>query len=1837
MQVQNNSHCSFAIACIFMLLWVFCVKLNGQTGISSFNTTTVNPPNTSYSATAPSDASNDINPGQTYDVSYGQGNDYTLLSYTIGGTTYSNFLEPDTLMLQRTDGGRFVNVWYTLIDIDVPLLFGTTELIMDGQEVDDADALYQTGSLISGYDNILVNVDNEAAGSIQAQIERVDAIWYTGIVSCAPENAVFPVIERGGNDSIKIAAITALDINGNPSAYGNMVEIVDNDWPNTGLTYSDYLVLRRQTVGENPLPLLNIGDIAGQASQTIQGVAVSFDELGIAAGQVIYGYSLFAFDTDDALHDLTDISTFPETTTAAASGIDLVAGVSAAVSSDNCLTLAIGPGGYKGALSTWLKANATDDVTTSTEGATITDWQDHWIGDNDFTTAQSAPTYRSSSSTINFNQTADFTIGTRGLTTSNNASFNNNGSSYERKGISIAFRTENDVTTRQVLYEQGGNTRGINIYIRNGSLYAHAWNRNNDGAGAPWNEGDATASATVEPNSEYILTFEFDGNVSESGTFSGYLNGQLFGTVSSIGLLFSHTGDINIGLSGSNQRYDDGTNGSFNSFRGEIPEFIYCNEPSGFSINTRNQIESYLAIKYGITLNQATPINYVNSSGAVIFNTTQSASLGGYLEYNNNITGIGRDDNSELDQQQSRSEHNESVITVSNGSSFSANNTWFIWGNDGEALTDTETTDVPSVINQRIERVWRVSETGETGTNQITFDLDSLIISGSSMAADYSLLVASNSSGGAFTGATIVSGGVLDEVENTITFTVDLSHGEYFTLGTGYIDCSPAGVGTNLSLWLKADLGPNASAGEVTEWSDLAGTNHAEGSGGTSPAYSANAINFNPALDFDGTADFLASATGFHTPAYYIVLVPDDNLTSASAAQVPLGWDTQSASPTNDIGGFFLGGIYGSADDVVGHIVGNGTIGYGSYENNSAKTISAGVPLVFATLDNNVPTATQSVTQQNGTTITTTGTGSFLGLSNEDYVLGRFFTPNDFGFTRFFDGKIAEVISYSARPTLTQNSQITSYLGIKYGITLSIDYLNAAGNTVWSRTTNTSYNNDIAGIGRDDNACLNQKQSTSQNSDAVVTIGLESIATTNAANTSSFDSDASFLIWGNDNAALTQAAANTVDVPGTVTERISRVWKVQETGTVGSVDVSLDLTGLGYTTVSSNFQLIISSTSTMASGVTYSGGTFDGNVITFEDVDFTNGDFFTLGTNKTACAPGGLTTDLALWLKANEGTNTVADEANISSWTDFSGNGRNAAVVGLGGSNPVSPVYHTSEVNFNPSIELFDPNSTNATFIETSGGNNVSEDLSIVAVFKSGLGGGSTTNFEAAPTIIGGGDSGGNNDYGLGMSGGRLHLNAASNTTLNARSPSGTLYNTQEPFIVTGTRIRSTASGAIQLYANSTNIASGISTNTSLSGPNTFGIGNHDDPQVAAQFQGHVAEVIVFSDDLTSTERARVESYLAIKYGISRLSTTDYLAADGGAIFSYTTNTGYTSDIAGIGRDDNSCLVQKKSKSENNDALVTMSVNNFSADDSFLIWANDNAAIESSENTEFDASQVKGRLNREWKVQETGTIGNVTLTYDLSAISGPSGIGTNNLNQVRLMVDADGDFSAGATLISPSSINAVNKTVSFTVNFSTGQYFTLGSEEKYALPIELLAFDAQKTARNHVKLDWATLSESDNAQFVIERSANGREFEGIGSLTGAGNSEAIKYYTFTDFEPETGYSFYRLKQIDFNGQTDYSEIKSVFVEAEFEEEFGLFTNPIRMGDEVKINYNLKEDKETLIQVLSPNGQLLWEKTHWLDASNNHVRLSSDRLIKGLNVIRIMDNQNRSKVLKLLVH
>lgn len=175
------------------------------------------------------------------------------------------------------------------------------------------------------------------------------------------------------------------------------------------------------------------------------------------------------------------------------------------------------------------------------------------------------------------------------------------------------------------------------------------------------------------------------------------------------------------------------------------------------------------------------------------------------------------------------------------------------------------------------------------------------------------------------------------------------------------------------------------------------------------------------------------------------------------------------------------------------------------------------------------------------------------------------------------------------------------------------------------------------------------------------------------------------------------------------------------------------------------------------------------------------------------------------------------------------------------------------------------------------------------------------------------------------------------------------------------------------------------------------------------------------------------------------------------------------------------------------------------------------------------------------------------------------------------------------------------------------------------LSIELIDFSAQLDGRQ-VNLTWATASETDNDYFVIERSHDASVWFGIGEMDGAGNSAEILNYAMIDPSPLAGISYYRLKQIDFNGTAGYSELRPI-VNSNFESSV-LIPNPA--NDQVIVQSSCKIDNIELKNLL---GQNCYVETSRL--SDNSLILDVTNLSAGIYNVSIRRN-NTTEVLKLMV-
>lgn len=140
------------------------------------------------------------------------------------------------------------------------------------------------------------------------------------------------------------------------------------------------------------------------------------------------------------------------------------------------------------------------------------------------------------------------------------------------------------------------------------------------------------------------------------------------------------------------------------------------------------------------------------------------------------------------------------------------------------------------------------------------------------------------------------------------------------------------------------------------------------------------------------------------------------------------------------------------------------------------------------------------------------------------------------------------------------------------------------------------------------------------------------------------------------------------------------------------------------------------------------------------------------------------------------------------------------------------------------------------------------------------------------------------------------------------------------------------------------------------------------------------------------------------------------------------------------------------------------------------------------------------------------------------------------------------------------------------------------------LPVELVSFHAVEE-RGNVMVNWSTASEQNSDRFVLERSQNGVFFEEISTVPAAGSSSTYLHYSYVDYAPLVGTSFYRLRQWDLDGTQSESPITAVHVKREGAE-IKVYPNP-GTGREIQL-YGAAPGSS--VSLFSPTQALIYESS-----------------------------------------
>lgn len=1432
-----------------------------------------------------------------------------------------------------------------------------------------------SGFRLTGDISEIILIDNELTPSARRDVETYLAIKYgltldittqsytvggTSIYNLA--NYASNIAGIGRDDSQELNHTSSQNSSELALEIGNATDLDDEEFLVWGNNSNSFNYTTSNIPAGVDLRLSKIWSIVETGDVGTVDVIFDLTTIGYLSGESYY--LITADNTATMPADLATASVSGAGTITTVNGRDIVTFSGVNFGNNSFFTLGrtrsatIFPGDVNDDLTLWLKA----DIGTTLSGSDVTGWTDQSEYSND-ATSPVEPTYETN--ILNGNPVLSFANdtyigGTAGFYTNDyfvvtvpNEVYSNNSTvgvilsfedtHFSHLGLGNVTDFANDEVVTHATGEFSTDYRRVAIDAENGYIDPVIINPKNNSQSSPTFQHIFSNGIRIDDSDVNLGSFE---NLSNREYRIG-----------------AHLGDPYYGS---------------NSFNGKVAELISYS--SALSDVDRRDVATYLAIKYGITLD-ITAQNY----------TVEGSSIYNYTAYNNDIAGIGVNTSSGLNQTASQSVNGGSIVKVSTASDL-VDGEYLVWGNDGSANTFT-TSNLVTGISERLNKIWRVSETGDVGTVTISFDLTSLGIdvsnttinlikagSGSTMPTDLST-------------ATLITGGTVSIVNGReiITFElVDFSNGEYFTIGGDVQSSAPGGVSAGLSLWLRGDDGITSSSNLISAWSDKSGNgnNLIQGNSSLSPTLVENSLNTHAILDF--TNDNMDGATGFYTHDYFIVLSPDQNLTSASTVEYPLGFTNNGQT------GLAFGAVSTQTNEVVSHITtdGSGNV-YASGQLDN--TVTYGGTQLFNSRVNAGNNGQELYA--NGGLLSTTELDAinFANISDKSIRLG-----NDFENNGDFDGKIAEVISYSARLTPAERRDVETYLAIRYGITLSLtsEAYTEGGSAIYNQT---SYANDIAGIGKNLDNGLDQTSGISVNSGAMIAM----------ENPTDLD-NGEYVIWGND--GTSKAAVQTTELPAAYDERLSIEWIAETTGNPGNVTVKVyvgDITDyVSRGNGASLYTLLINSSSnfsTVSSATTASS--MSGDTLSFENISFTGTSYFTLAIPQVA-SPGGIA-GVELWLKANSGvqttgTVTAVNNDGVGFWRDASGNGNDASEA------TNTPTFISDAINGNPVVRFNDlPLSLQGTITNNTGN---------FTFFVVGIDNDATTF---------------NNDaffeFRRGATDDRYWFE-------DSRHASTTNFGSSIAQSVTTLWSIDHPTGAVaNIYENGSSFEASYATATyGNGGTGTYDYVLGDDDTGGNRLVGDIAELIVYTSTLNSTQRRDVDSYLAIKYGITLNISSQNYTSGGSSIYNMTS---YANDIAGIGSDASLGLSQASSKSVNTGSIVSINDASSLSDGEYLVWGNDNTATTETTTGIPTGTGITHKMTRLWAIVETGDPGTVSVSFDLTGL----GYGAKTAGDFTLIVDTNSDFTDGILHTYPA-ISFSSNIVTFTgADFTTASHFGLGT------------------------------------------------------------------------------------------------------------------------------------------------------------------------------------------------
>ncbi|MBK7763936.1 MAG: T9SS type A sorting domain-containing protein [Bacteroidetes bacterium] len=194
-------------------------------------------------------------------------------------------------------------------------------------------------------------------------------------------------------------------------------------------------------------------------------------------------------------------------------------------------------------------------------------------------------------------------------------------------------------------------------------------------------------------------------------------------------------------------------------------------------------------------------------------------------------------------------------------------------------------------------------------------------------------------------------------------------------------------------------------------------------------------------------------------------------------------------------------------------------------------------------------------------------------------------------------------------------------------------------------------------------------------------------------------------------------------------------------------------------------------------------------------------------------------------------------------------------------------------------------------------------------------------------------------------------------------------------------------------------------------------------------------------------------------------------------------------------------------------------------------------------------------------------------------------------------------------------------TVCFPVSSFSTFYCHTCNPLNIPLPVSLLSFTGQRI-NGQSALQWITSNEENNSHFVVERSKDAKNFKAISSKIPtkaiSGNSSSNLSYDYTDITPLDGHNYYRLQQVDIDGNMSHSEVIDIYYGNE--SLVTLYPNPV--SSELNIDINSSEATTAHIKIMDATGRVVRIVDMMLQAGSNTGKIDIRDLTDGMYLVDI---------------